>query len=220
MPKQAKGLSYWSVRRRIRANLRSHLNGIEQEVDLVENEARVESQTRSNYHIENVPTNDQSLSETESLPNSESGSVDQELEMQFDHDNIEIYFHFHQHISCDSDSDTEADRYSLDYLPESLREWAVKHQISNMSLTELVSTLRSLCPTLPKSTRTLLRTVRQYNILELCNGQYFQFGIETGLKAKINDYKHLFEDNFYFGLQINKDGLPLLKNTNINFGPY
>ena len=55
MSKQTKGLSYWSVRRRVRANLRSHLNDIEQEADLVDNEARVESQARSNCHIENVP---------------------------------------------------------------------------------------------------------------------------------------------------------------------
>ena len=162
---------------------------------------------------------DQSLSETESLPSSESGSVDQELERQFDHDNIERYFQVHQHISSDSDSDTEADRYSLDSLPENLKEWVVKHQISNMSLTELLSTLRPLCPTLPKDPRTLLRTVTQYNILEICNGQYFHFGIETGVKAKINDYMHLFEANFCFGLQINIDGLPLFKSADHQFWP-
>ena len=52
-----KGSSYWSVRRKVRANLISRLNEIEQDhAESVENnEVLVERQASSNHQIENVP---------------------------------------------------------------------------------------------------------------------------------------------------------------------
>ena len=137
-----------------------------------------------------------------------------------DHDDQEdIEQHFHQQdFKTDSDSsDLEPDSVDesfVDFLPGKLKDWAVKYQISNISLSELLAILKPICPILPKDPRTLLKTSTRYDIMEICGGQYYHFGIEAGLKAKIKNCLEIL-----VGLQINIDGFPLFKSTSHQFWP-
>lgn len=87
-------------------------------------------------------------------------------------------------------SDTDSD--SSDECKESLREWAVKNNIPNMSLGDLLQILRLSHPDLPKDPRTLLYTETSYNIMKICGGEYFHFELSDSITKYIKTHPRPF----------------------------
>ena len=101
---------------------------------------------------------------------------------------------------------------------DKLLKWAIKGNIHQNTLTELLKILRdhSCFSHLPLDARTFLKT-KQSNISDLQGGgQYFHFGIRNGITWLL---KHL---NFFPGLIklfISVDGVPLSKSSGSQFWP-
>lgn len=121
--------------------------------------------------------------------------------------------------SSDSDADRDSADESGETLSNSLREWAVQHQIPNPSLSDLLGILRKSHPNLPKDPRTLLKTKINYTILNKCGGDYYYFGIVSSIYQEIRQSLHLIPDQYTLKLQINIDGLPLFKSTSDQLWP-
>ena len=194
---EMRGTSYWSIRRRVRRTLEE--NAQEDEMRFVtENES--ETDFAETYAI--------------SSNDSDNGLVADEFEMPVE--NLQYPF-FNSRFESDTDtnSETESDKTLADYL----REWAVKQQTPNMSLSELLGFLRIFHPELPKDPRTLLKTSINYTILNKCGGQYFYFGIAASIHKQVQECISSLPDLFCLKLQINIDGLPLFKSTSDQFWP-
>ena len=95
------------------------------------------------------------------------------------------------------------------------------HRINQKDLDVLLGILRKrLLPTLPKSSKTFLRTVdAQYNIIEMTDskknlGQFVYFGIRKGLQDCVNPDLHM---NKKIQLQVSADGIPLKKSGDDQF---
>jgi len=117
-----------------------------------------------------------------------------------------------------SESDAEELNEHVSLL-DSLASWAIQFSVSLVALTALLSLLRVYHPELPKDARTILKTKMDYRIQEKCGGFYHYRGI---LKALYNTLTQLIvsvADGFTFRLQINIDGLPLFKSTNMQLWP-
>ena len=231
MSKEEKNLSYWSVRRRVRASVSSQLTDIETAISSTEQEEYdiSESENLSFHQPPSTSNHDNVNFENPDMPSSvcEDQELQEDIDMagNNDHDDQEdIEQNFHQQ-DCETDSDSSdlepdsVDESFVDLLPGKLKDWAVKYQISNISLSELLAILKPICPILPKDPRTLLKTFTRYDILEICGGQYYHFGIEAGIKAKIKNCLEILVNDYCFGLQINIDGLPLFKSTSHQFWP-
>ena len=149
-------LSYWSARRRIRASVSSHLAHIETEISSPEQEDNALSENLSVHQLLSMSTdghenyNDNGHEPISDIENSES---EEHVGLAVDNDQTDIEQYFHQQNvlidsdSCDSDS---ADECNIESLPGNLKMWAVKYQISNISLTELLAILKPICPSLPQ----------------------------------------------------------------------
>ena len=106
---------------------------------------------------------------------------------------------------------------------QQLRQWATKNKIYLSHLDELLAILRvRLIPDLPKSAKAFLRTTKaQYNIIPMPDskgsmGEFVYFGVAKGLIECVNDDLH---PNNLIELQINVDGVPLVKSGYQEFWP-
>lgn len=101
-------------------------------------------------------------------------------------------------------------------LSDKLRTWAIEFRIQRSGVSELLKILISAGhKSLPRDSRSLLRTPRIVQIENRAGGQYWHHGIENNLKrifAKLNSDTEI-EMNF------NMDGLPLFKSSPITFWP-
>ena len=121
-----------------------------------------------------------------------------------------------EEMVSESDDDTDEEHVSL---LDSLANWAVQFSISLVALTALLTLLRVYHPELPKDARTVLKTEINYKIQEKCGGLYHYTGILAALRNTLSQHIRNVADGFKFKLQINIDGLPLFKSTNIQFWP-
>lgn len=106
---------------------------------------------------------------------------------------------------------------------QQLREWAIKKQICQSHLDDLLKILRArLLPTLPKTAKTFLKTINsKYSIVQMEDsnggfGEYTYFGMENELKEIVNPELH--ETNT-IELTINVDPVPLTKSGTKQFTP-
>ena len=115
-----------------------------------------------------------------------------------------------------SDDEFEQETSSLG---DSISCWALNFGVSLVALTALLTILQPYHPDLPKDARTILKTRINYTIKEKCGGLYYYFGILTSLHKALSDMIHLVVDGCILRLQINIDGLPLFKSSNMQFWP-
>lgn len=123
-----------------------------------------------------------------------------------------------------SDSNVNAENFS-DNCPsppqlsskEFLRAWALKNNITHTALSSLLGWLQSKpnLEGLPKDARSLLKTPRSIDIVQMGDGSFFYFG----LKKNLEFYLSLQEDFCESILDFNIDGLPIHKSTNLSFWP-
>ncbi|CAC5384406.1 unnamed protein product [Mytilus coruscus] len=87
------------------------------------------------------------------------------------------------------------------------------------ALSSLLSILRPSINNLPKDPRTLLGTKTTYEISELCGGQYFHFGLKSGIKSILSAEPDILIVDEQIRVQLNMDGLPLFRSSNAQFWP-
>ena len=74
---------------------------------------------------------------------------------------------------------------------------------------------------LPKSPRTLLGTITNYEIKNITNGKYFHFGIKSVVRSvlsKLHGFPNVLSLSTLY-LKLNIDGLPLFNKSDIQFWP-
>lgn len=97
-----------------------------------------------------------------------------------------------------------------------LRNWAIKNNIKQFALTELLKILKNRGhSSLPKDARTLLKTPQKVGIVRMGAGQYWYRGLRNKLTeiCKKNDCGDVIELTFHI------DGTPVYKNSKSEFWP-
>ena len=195
------GESYSTMRRRIRAEMSAH----------------------SFQNTENNDSWDEKMQFLGVSENSFSNDIDVEFKMQTPEDpflNDDHDFEIQSTSSEESETLSEADCSDIS-LGEQLAGWATTFNITNTSLSPLLSILNVFHTDLPLDARTLLRTLTIYPIhpVGTC-GEMSYFGIATGI-IRLADKGALFglgqKDSIQ--LQFNVDGLPLFKSSNMQLWP-
>jgi hypothetical protein len=113
---------------------------------------------------------------------------------------------------------------------EILAMWAKRHNIKHSALNELLITIRPWFPLeiFPKDSRTLLRTPRKVDSVEVDGGHLYHFGVSRCIKeALLSGYKAFRIPNLdnlqnidnLITIKVGIDGVPLSKCSNLQFWP-
>ncbi|KAJ8034244.1 hypothetical protein HOLleu_21001 [Holothuria leucospilota] len=126
-----------------------------------------------------------------------------------------IEFDHGQRFDSDDDEFSEDDADHVLGIEESLSAWAIEFQgqVSHAALAGLLTALKPNFPHLPRDPRTLLHTNTSYNIVDICGGQYYHFGIKSCIVSKLEMYHNDVANLQEISLQVNIDGLPLFKSS-------
>lgn len=99
---------------------------------------------------------------------------------------------------------------------DDLRMWVLGHNITRRAVNDLLKVLRSFgLNWLSMDSRTLCKTPRSTNVIALAGGQYWYNGIGTNIKLLFAD----MNSNLTLELNINVDGIPLMKSSSAQFWP-
>ncbi|KAL0150376.1 hypothetical protein M9458_054193, partial [Cirrhinus mrigala] len=165
---------------------------------------------------------------------SDSSDADGLLRAQFSEDetaslspsadgNISYYDSDALVLSSDSDSevagslsDDSAEETPPD-LGEEVAAWAATNKCKRSALNELLDILRRQGHRLPKDARTLLKTPKRVETVELCGGQYAYFGIASGILKVLAQSPGFLEDRI--DMCFNIDGIPLFKSSSLQMWP-
>lgn len=103
-----------------------------------------------------------------------------------------------------------------------LKQWAISNNITHTALDSLFSILSNASPgsfsSLPKSSRTFLKTPTNLQTKEVEPGEYYHFGIKKSLEFLFQKLK-LTPSSENIQIGINIDGLPLAKSSNSQVYP-
>lgn len=123
--------------------------------------------------------------------------------------------------SDDESIDNGENDTNIDTLKADLSQWALKYAIHHNAINDLLSIISKYIPScsLPRDARTLLRTPRETNVVDLAGGQYVHFGLIPALHSIMQELKNagLSVDNI--NLSLNIDGLPISKSSTNSFWP-
>ena len=99
-----------------------------------------------------------------------------------------------------------------------IKDWALINRVSHTQLSDLLKRLRKyeVLSHLPADSRTLLKTPRRTTTIPCPPGEYVHFGFEKAISEIIKVTKKKIEDIVW---QINIDGIPLTKSSNMQFWP-
>lgn len=196
-------MSYWTERRKIRKSVQRHLN------DIANAKATCVSSacTDSSLHTSPLPNN------CDSLVYDCDEHCEYESECPLPHTNNESIV---QDLLSDEDtfSDDEVP-FEEDTLFDKLSDWARKFNIPMNATSSLLSLLHDYHPELPRDSRTLLGTTTLIKLRDTAGGQYYHFGLKSSLLQ--HDLTSFHES--CLSVQINIDGLPVFKSSNIQFWP-
>ncbi|KAJ8968784.1 hypothetical protein NQ314_002091 [Rhamnusium bicolor] len=94
-----------------------------------------------------------------------------------------------------------------------LPEWAIKHNISHVALTDLLNILKLKFQDLPSDARSLLQTCRGVKTKIIKPGQYCHFGLKQCIGKLMHRSSQFFQNSQTIEICINIDGLPLSKSS-------
>ena len=226
--------SYWTIRRKIKANVSEHLRHIDistQSILLTEVSGVTSDTLSSDVSIDiggqDIESSTSSLpqagdgSTSHASPDQLAGNLAAEL-YAFESENVEMTDD--QNSSTDnSDMDTESDADDNDSVFQNrLAEWASKFQISHSAIAHLLSILQDSYTNLPKDPITLLQTKRDYELRTIEGGSYYHFDMKLSISdalAAVDLPDSVRADLKIIYVQINIDGLPLFKSSNVQFWP-
>ena len=118
-------------------------------------------------------------------------------------------------VSDDSVNNDEVARDNDQGLNEKLRDWALRHQCTRRCVNEILGIFKDLNFEVPKDSRTLLNTLRVVNSTVMGFGNYVYIGIEKCIN-KLASFRDIHQD---IELNINIDGLPIFKSSNLSLWP-
>lgn len=119
-------------------------------------------------------------------------------------------------LSSDSSDDEEEHMQRAFDLKKALAEWVVNAKIPAYHVDKLLTILRNIAPSLPKCCKTLCKTPRTANIIEMDNGHY----LHVGLRDCINRF--LSNNNFIgdcITIDIDVDGVGVSKSSASDIWP-
>lgn len=97
-----------------------------------------------------------------------------------------------------------------------LRHWAIEYNVKRRAVSALLKILISFgISTLPRDSRTLLKTPRVVHVENRAGGQYWHNGLQSCLTKIFGK----LSSNINIQLNFNIDGLPLFKSSPISFWP-
>jgi hypothetical protein len=103
-----------------------------------------------------------------------------------------------------------------EYLLTNLKEWGLRG-ITKTKVNDLLHILRPLHPFLPKSSKTLLKTPRSTETLNVGTGKFWYKGIKANIPQILtNEY---FDKHDVLILDVSIDGLPLFDSSDKEFWP-
>lgn len=106
---------------------------------------------------------------------------------------------------------------------ESLASWAVQCQIPQSHVDKLLVILKSFSnfdtSNLPKSCRTLLKTIRRISLKVIGPGHYYHYGVEKGILLILQKMQVKRIPDKRLKLLINVDGVPIAKSSGSQFWP-
>lgn len=102
------------------------------------------------------------------------------------------------------------------YVLKSLQEWGVEG-VSRQKLDDLLHRLRPIFPHLPRSSKTLLKTPKNTELVHMSNGELWYQGIKSNLDYLITD--DYLDTHGTICIDIGIDGLPLSRSSSTQFWP-
>lgn len=97
-----------------------------------------------------------------------------------------------------------------------LSMWALKHNVTRRSVNDLLKILQEFgLNWLPRDSRTMLKTPRSTNVISMAGGQYWYNGIEHNIRILFQN----IQSDLTLRLNINVDGIPLMKSSSTQFWP-
>lgn len=113
-------------------------------------------------------------------------------------------------------ADVSTENSSTQNSQEELRNWSLKYNIAKRAVNELLKILKnSGLKWLPNDSRTLCKTPRSTNVIQLAGGKYWYNGIKNNLQRIFSN----LEKSTIIQLNFNVDGVPLFKSSNTQFWP-
>lgn len=103
--------------------------------------------------------------------------------------------------------------------PESLKEWAIKHNVNHSALNDLLKLIKPVHAEFPLDARTLLQTPRKIRTKILEPGHYYHFGLEKAVQSLLKQYHSAGNSLDRVDVNINVDGLPLTKSSSSQVYP-
>jgi hypothetical protein len=200
--------SYWTLRRKIKADVAAFL-----QTDFSENH---DNNCDSNFTPQGISSF--SSSQQRDL---DCGNVVEELEDYYDclmeEDNFESDSESESASDMDEPHEPHKHVNTAD-LSDFLRQWIAEFNIPHVAASALLKKLRILCPDIPRDARTLLRTPKLFNVVSVeGDGEYVHIGVRRGVEE-------LYEAGFLrdmdrLELQFSIDGLPLFKSSSTTLWP-
>lgn len=105
-------------------------------------------------------------------------------------------------------------------LKNDLKDWALRHNLTHVSVSDLLHILSPYHPLLPLDARTLLQTpVATTGQKQLSSGEYIHLGLASYLQNFLTYFP--FFDSDIFEISFNIDGVPVFSNNNspVQFWP-
>jgi hypothetical protein len=113
---------------------------------------------------------------------------------------------------------------------DKLATWSIENNVTQVATSQLLKLIREeFSVEVPLDARSLLKTPRNVEYLDLGEGKFFYFGIEQQVKSKINSGLKVLNTKIFkeFSLQFDKyvtisvgvDGLPVAKSSNKQLWP-
>ena len=214
-------LSIWTKRRRVRADV-----ALEEAQNDPSSDSASPHTSRDYPNAENAEGRQAIGVTTCILPTCEFGPHDTDISHYSDFDyGIVSASDDTENSDTDSDISSEhrgsyASRSNVSDLERELANWAIQNNISQNSLSSLLKILHNYMPGLPIDARTLLRKSKPIEsvIKPIDGGEFAYLGVAPGIFARRNDL-NLGDNSDVITLQINIDGLPIFKSSNVQVWP-
>ena len=214
-------------RRKIKKRVEEHLKSLEEESAVLSDSSLHnvgELQNPIDYtDYSNNPLDVGLETSVTQCDESTNGSPDGEVENSPEFDDEVDFFATHTYDSDAEDdtsstgsSDTDDGMYNT---KENLSAWATKFNQSHAALAELLEILIKSNLDLPRDPRTLLATPKETEIKNIAGGQYYHFGIQSSIVAKLDTFSLELGNVDTLTLHINIDGLPLHRSSNESLWP-
>ena len=208
-----------TIRRRKKASVEEHLRSVAVISSQISTE-RPDTVTHSSMEVQEL--NEMVMPEVFSSADqaevfSDDTGVDYESVPPLD-DEISSDYMWNESDVSDSFDDSE-DESDSNCVRARIAAWATTFNISQLALAALLSILRQSGLDLPKDPRTLRGTPRNAaDIKHIAGGSYHHFGIVNSLCCKLQNMKYTSLIRT-LTLNINIDGLPLFRSSNMHLWP-